>query len=295
MALRGKQPETIEKRLKLLMYGPPGVGKTTAAISMPSPYLIDTERGAENDQYVKALKASGGAYFFTTDPNELLQEVRSLVTEQHDYRTLVIDPLTVIYNDLLDKSAEALVSENDPTGTSFSRHKGPADRVMKRLVGLLMRLDMNIIVTSHAKAKWKKAKNSKGADEVVEDGTTFDCYGKLDYLFDLVLELTRRGKDRVATVRKSRIEAFVEGATFDFSYNAIADMYGRNVIERKAIAIELASAEQVAELREALALRKDGETLEGKWIKAAGVETLNELTKEQAAKCIAAITGKVTA
>ena len=52
MALRGKKPEAVEKRMKALFFGPAGVGKTTAAIQFPAPYLIDTDRGAENDQYV---------------------------------------------------------------------------------------------------------------------------------------------------------------------------------------------------------------------------------------------------
>src|SRR5688572_789668 len=65
MALRGKTPEKVEKRLKVLFYGPAGCGKTTTSIQFPRCYLIDTERGAENEQYVKLLQASGGAYYFT--------------------------------------------------------------------------------------------------------------------------------------------------------------------------------------------------------------------------------------
>jgi GTPase SAR1 family protein len=42
MALRAKKPEAVEKRLKALFYGSAGVGKTTAAIQFPRPYLIDT-------------------------------------------------------------------------------------------------------------------------------------------------------------------------------------------------------------------------------------------------------------
>ena len=76
-ALRGKKPATVEKRLKMLLFGKAGVGKTTAAIQFPKPYLIDTERGAENDQYVRALEKSGGAYYFTNDPAELIEEVRA--------------------------------------------------------------------------------------------------------------------------------------------------------------------------------------------------------------------------
>jgi flagellar biosynthesis GTPase FlhF len=45
MALRAKKPEAVEKRLKLFMYGPAGVGKTTAAIQFPNAYIIDCEKG----------------------------------------------------------------------------------------------------------------------------------------------------------------------------------------------------------------------------------------------------------
>ena len=60
MPLRGKKPNEIEKRLKLFFYGPPKVGKTTLACQFPNPYMIDTERGAENVKYTKLLAASNG-------------------------------------------------------------------------------------------------------------------------------------------------------------------------------------------------------------------------------------------
>ena len=83
MALRGVKPETIQKRLKALFYGSAGVGKTTAAINFPKPYLIDTEKGATNDQYVNILKNNGGVVFQTSDFDELIKEVKSLLTEKH--------------------------------------------------------------------------------------------------------------------------------------------------------------------------------------------------------------------
>src|SRR5688572_31957700 len=99
--LRAKKPEAVNKRLKLFMYGPAGVGKTTAAIQFPNSYIIDCERGAEN--YDKLIAASNSVVFQTTDIHEVMQEIRGLLTVQHDYRTLVIDPITTIYNDLLEK------------------------------------------------------------------------------------------------------------------------------------------------------------------------------------------------
>src|ERR1017187_4246782 len=100
MALRGIKPTTIEKRLKAFFYGAAGSGKTTASISFPRPYLIDCERGAENEQYVEKLDAQGGAIFQTSDFNELIKEIRSLLSESHEYKTLIIDPLTSVYNSL---------------------------------------------------------------------------------------------------------------------------------------------------------------------------------------------------
>src|SRR6185503_1106674 len=124
MGLRGIKPEAIQKRLKALFYGGAGVGKTTAAIQFPSPYLIDTEKGAENDQYTKLLKKSGGVVFQTSDFDELMKEVKALLTEKHEYKTLIIDPLTTIYNDLLDKSAIK-------NKTDFGRHYSEANKQIK--------------------------------------------------------------------------------------------------------------------------------------------------------------------
>ncbi len=103
MALRGVKPTKIEKRLKAMFYGPAGVGKTMTAIQFPRPYLIDTERGAENAQYVSALEKAGGVYFPCTDPDDLIREVTALLSEKHPYQTVIIDPLTVIYDRLIEK------------------------------------------------------------------------------------------------------------------------------------------------------------------------------------------------
>lgn len=279
MALRGKKPEAIEKRLKALFFGPSGSTKTTVAIQFPRPYLIDTEKGAENKEYVDLLKKAGGLYWFTTDPDELIAEVVTLIKEPHDLRTLIIDPMTIIYNDLLDKAA-------DEVGTDFGKHKGPADRKIKHLLTLLLRLDMNVIITSHAKPKWIRTKDAKGKDTVVEDGQTFDCYGRLDYLFDLVFEVQKRGKERVGIIRKTRMKSFPDGETFPFCYDEIADRYGRDILERQAVTVELATPEMVADITRLLADRVGGKELAEKWLEKAGAENFGEMPSEAVAKCI---------
>lgn len=276
--LRAKQPEAIEKRLKALFYGSAGVGKTTAAIQFPKPYLIDTEKGAENDQYTSILKKSGGVVFQTSDFDELMNEVKALLTEKHEYKTLIIDPLTTLYNDLLDKSAIK-------HGTEFGRHYADANKQIKHLLNLLLRLDMNVIITSHAK-------NEYGQNLTVL-GQTFDCYKKLDYLFDLVFEIQKRGKDRVGLIKKSRIEAFPDGDHFPFSYAEIAKRYGKDVLERDAVAQELADAEQVKEIVRLIDLIKVPDDVAQKWLDKSQSERWEEMPKDAIQKCIDFLKSKI--
>jgi AAA domain len=269
MALRAKKPETIEKRLKALFYGAAGVGKTTCAIQFPRPYLIDTEKGATNEQYVRMLQQSGGVIFQTADFDELLKEVKSLLTEKHEYKTLVIDPLTTLYHDLLDKAAKERISDKDPDGTAFGGHYGMANKKMKQLLNLLLRLDMNVIITSHAK-------NEYGQNLAVL-GQTYDCYKKLDYLFDLVFEIQKRGPQRVALIKKSRVESFKESDVFPFSYEEVAKRYGLHILEKEAQAEELASPEQVAEIIRLIELLRVPEESVDKWLKKGESDNWEEM------------------
>jgi hypothetical protein len=281
MALRGVKPEEIQKRLKALFYGNAGVGKTTAAIHFPKPYLIDTEKGAENSQYTKTIMKNGGVVFQTSDFDELIKEVKSLLTEKHEYKTLIIDPLTTLYNDLLDKSAaflKATSKEKDATGTEFGRHYGEANKKMKHLLALLLRLDMNVIITSHAKNEYA------GNMQIV--GSTFDCYKKLDYLFDLVFEIQKRGKERVGIIKKSRIETFPDGETFPFSYDEISTRYGKDVLERAAVAQVLATDAQVKEIERLIELLKVPEESSQKWLDKNNSEKWEEMPKDAIQKCI---------
>lgn len=278
MALRGVKPDKVQKRLKALFYGSAGVGKTTAAINFPSPYLIDTEKGAENDQYTKILQKAGGVIFQTSDFDELIKEVKSLLTEKHEYKTLVIDPLTTLYNDLLDKSAIK-------NGTEFGRHYSDANKRIKHLLNLLLRLDMNVIITSHAK-------NEYGSNMSVL-GQTYDCYKKLDYLFDLVFEIQKRGKERIGLIKKSRIEAFPDGETFPFSYAEIAERYGKEVLERDAVAEALATSEQVQELTRLIDLIKVAPEITQKWLDKTNSDKFEEMPQEAIQKCIDLLKSKI--
>lgn len=232
MALRGKKPEESIPRLKALMFGPAGVGKTTAAIQMPRPYVIDAEGGARH--YGKIIEDKGGVVFATNSIEEVITEVRALMTEKHDFLTLCIDPFTSLYELELEAGEKKV-------GADFGRHYSYAAKSAKRLYHLLAEIDLNVIVTAHSKNEY--------GDNMKVTGVTFDGWKRLDYLFDLVfaLERDRASGKRIATVRKTRIEAFEDQSRFEWSYNALAERYGRDKLERKSATIELPDAKLVAE------------------------------------------------
>jgi hypothetical protein len=269
MTLRARKPEAVNKRLKLFMFGPAGVGKTTAAIQFPRSYIIDGERGTEN--YDKLITDSGSAVFQTTDIHEVIAEVKALLTERHDYRTLVIDPITTVYNDLLEKSEQKV-------GADFGRHYGAANKEMKRLANLIMALDMNVVITAHAKAEY--------GQNFSKIGYTFDGWKQLDYWFDLVVELGKKGKKRYAKVTKTRIASFPDEDVFEWSYDAIKARYDETMLEKESAAVELATTEQVAEIKALLSVVRLPEGTTEKWFAKAGVDTWEDMPADVLAKCI---------
>jgi hypothetical protein len=225
------------------------------------------------------IEKNNGAVFQTSDFDELMQECLSLLTEKHHYKTLIIDPLTTVYNDLLDK-ASLLV------GTDFGRHYGEANKRMQKLLNILLRLDMNVIITSHAKNEYGQKM------EVL--GQTFDCYKKLDYLFDLVIEIKKQGKDRVGYIKKSRMNEFPCDESFVFSYDAFAKKYGKEVLEKDAVPEQLATKEQVTEAKRLIELLKLPENTLEKWLNKVGANSLEETNSDSIKKIIDYLNSKVT-
>lgn len=269
MALRGSKPAAKAERLKLMMYGPAGVGKTTAACQMPRPYVIDTEGGT--DHYGHLIEASGGAVFQTNDLDEVETEIRALMVEDHPYRTVVIDPFTSLYETQLEKGEREV-------GSEFGRHYGYANKSCKRMFSLLTAIDMNVVVTCHAKNEY--------GDGMKVVGRTFDGWKKLDYAFDLVIELDRKGAKRLASVRKTRLQGFPDGDTFPWTLDAIGERFDIGNLTREADRVALATGEDIQRLNNMIAVLKLESDVVGKWLTKAKVECIEDMPSAAITKCI---------
>jgi KaiC/GvpD/RAD55 family RecA-like ATPase len=279
MSLRAIKPEAIEKRLKAFLYGAAGTGKTTFCASFPQAYYIDTEKGCENQQYIDLLIKNGSSVFRTNDFDELMKEVISLLSCKHDYKTLVIDSITTIHNDLIDKMSLK-------HGTDYGKHFSESNKAMKHLCNLLMRLDMNILISSHAK-------NEYGSNMAVL-GQTYDAYKKLDYIFDLVFEVQKRGSERYAVTKKSRVTSIPDGESFLFSYDEIANRYGKEILLRDAVPQELATETQLEDLILLMNKHKIPAELRQKWLDKSNSNDFNEMPRETVQKLIDYLISKQT-
>jgi hypothetical protein len=140
---------------------------------------------------------------------------------------------------------------------------------------------MNVVITSHQKPKWERT-----GETVREAGSTFDCYPKLDYLFDLVLEAQVRGKERVAVVRKTRLSQFPTDDAFPLSYEEIATRYGREALEHAAVPVELATDEQVQSITHLVGALTVSEEIQDKWLTKAQADSFDELPRSAAEKIL---------
>jgi hypothetical protein len=279
MALRGKKPEVTESRLKLFLFGEAGAGKTTAAIQMPCPYVIDTEKGTAQKSSVEQIQKAGGAVFAATSATELLDEIKSLAIEKHPYKTLVIDPITNIEDNVIN-DAQSKYDKQKKDGGDM-RVWRDRDQIMRRIRSMLLSIDMNVVITAHGKTEYAPG----GAFQKI--GTTFEGWKKWPYLFDLVIELSNQGKKRMAVVKKSRMATeFPDGDQFEWSYQELAKRYNPAIMEKEAVAVVLASPEQVSMMKKIMETMK----VSDEWMLAvfnkAGVECWEDMPSDKIQKCI---------
>ena len=288
--LKATNPEKKIKRLKLLVYGPAGVGKTTACLQFPCAYIIDTERGTEN--YAETINKAKSVVLKTLNPDEIKEELHALLTEKHPYKSLIIDPITQVYNATQEKWNRVFekYSKNEKEAEVMDfgmRYWGKVKGDFKGLQRLMLALDMNVIVTSHQKDVY-----GTGFSKI---GVTFDSMRGDDYFFDLVFQVERKGNDLIAHTIKERAEIGKQKfpPEFIWSYDNFKKFYGAEIIEKDSIPVEMATKEQVEKIKKLTETIKIGDDIIDKWFTKADVSEWEEMSNETIQKCINACEKKV--
>lgn len=278
--LRGKpvsERQKSTKRLKLFVYGAAGTGKSYFCTQFNKPYYVDTEKGVGNSKYEENIARNQGVIFETRSFKELFEEIKTLASVQHDYQTLVIDPITPIYNNLLDDFLNAAKMRS--TKSRIGEHYQETNKQFQRLIDLLLTIDMNVIVTAHSKDKY--------GTEMSVIGTTFDAYKKFDYLFDVVLETQLKNNQYMAVALKSRLTALAPNQVIPFSFEQFKELYSKELVDKAPTPLLAQPAHEISQENLASLVRRYLNELSvplgevDNWLKKAQVNTIEELSMEQ--------------
>lgn len=290
MPTRAKTPEAKNKRVKMMVFSPPGLGKTTAAINWPKSVVIDMEHGTDN--YHETIIKNGSVVLHTTNPDEVKDEIKALLTEKHDYRTIVIDPVTILYQAIQEKWTRIFSKYADTEKATelqdFGfRYWAKVKSDYKAIMRMLLACDMNVILTAHQKDVYGEGmkKVGFGSDSMKGD----------EHIFDYVFQLTMDSKGRrTAITKKERAEVGKNKfpQEFEWSYTNFLIYYGKDALERESTPVPLASPEQVAEVKRLLAIVKVDEQWETDCLTKADVDHWEELTSEKIQKAITFLQNK---
>ncbi len=160
MTLSSVQRGRIEKPMRVLLYGPEKLGKTTFAAGAPSPIFLATEDGTTQVDVERFPRP--GSWF------DVVDALKALTNEKHEYKTLVIDTV-----DWLEPLIWAQVcAEHKDTPKSiddigFGRGYESALVVWRALLfelEVLWKRGMHIVLLAHSWIKPFKDPESDGFD-----------------------------------------------------------------------------------------------------------------------------------
>lgn len=238
--------------------------------------------------YGERLAAGGGAYMGPADGandfEEIILQAKALALEKHPYKTLVIDSISKPFNTSIAAESERLGDKD-----AFGASKKAAVGATRRLLAAIHRLDMNVILVAHEKTEWGILPNGERG----EIGKGPDVYQSVPYDLDLVFQIQKRGPQRTASVKKSRLVGFPEGETFDLDYESFAARYGRDIISKAPVQIIPATEKQVFEISRLVELLHIEPAQTEKWLERANAETFSEFNTDQAAKIIESLNKKL--
>ncbi len=203
----------LKPKIKILVWGASGSGKTHLGLASPSPLVIDTERGTEAyySQFEFDLLALP-----TVDQIELA--VEKLEQGEGTYETLVMDSLTGVCDLYRDKYSKA----EKTTLQEWGVIKRKLDKLMRRLVPL----PLNLVFTARSQNIFNKEYKIVGQKPHIFKG--------LAYWFDIVGKLERKGSESPTLIlSKSRYQ--LSQKIEDISFERLENLIFNSNKEREGI------------------------------------------------------------
>jgi phage nucleotide-binding protein len=146
LTIENTSTEKIEPRLKVLIYGNPGVGKTSLAVSSGETLLVDVENGGAL-LGLRGIKVDRVKLSSWSETKEVLELCRS-----GKWKTVAIDPIGELLDKLLQELRLSGYGANKGDSLSLQGW-GVAKEKFRQLMRSFRDLDMNVIFVAHSSEK----------------------------------------------------------------------------------------------------------------------------------------------
>ena len=198
----------VKRFVKVALWGDKKSGKTRFALSFPKPCVIDTERGTllYADKYEFAVRDANRW-------SELLAALDALEKPGHDFQTLVIDSLTIFWQDLIDVQIEYVKNRRGNEILSTGDW-GTIKRRWKSFLNRLVDLNMHVVLVMREKDEYTTETDTRtGEEKSKKTGEHLpDVEKSTGYVFDFILHLVTQEDKKNKT---SKHKVIVDGSRRD--------------------------------------------------------------------------------
>lgn len=193
-----KQNDLNKSKLRVLIYGRNGAGKTYLSASMPKPVLLDFEKGYMTLADVKRPPA----VISIEDPAELPEIYTYLRDKNKKYETVVFDTVTSLQSLVLSHITGSLKSAKfSDIASPTKRDWGQLSEALKSIIHHFLALDLHTLFLSQERDYTDEDNGVTRGPEVIPSVRTFLC-GMVDVIGRLYTKEVKEKGQRKSQLRR---------------------------------------------------------------------------------------------
>jgi len=140
-----------DKPPRVLIYGPPGIGKTTLASEFPNPVFLQIEDGTPGDLELTSFGK-------IDDFNQLMEAFAALYSEPHEFKTVVVDSVSelqrLIFTETCRRGDEKGNAKNNVEDFGYGKGYVYAGRIWQEFIEGINALrnarSMGVVLIAHS-------------------------------------------------------------------------------------------------------------------------------------------------